>query len=160
MKLLIPRVIKNWKSVDKFVMPVGEFKQNVSGQGRRFLKHIDAPFYNEAFSAFGLNSNQLEPMFQNLIGNHYLEGAYVHKHRDPAPNGYVHTRCNWMIKKPLIGGNPILDGEEFQVEEGDLWLCLASLEQHESTPISGGERMIYSFGALVSMDQIEKIIVH
>lgn len=158
MKLLIPRVIKNWKSVDNFVMPLGDFKENMVSKGRRFLKHTDAPFYHESFSAFGLISNQLEPRFENLIGNHYLEGASVHKHRDPAPDGYVHTRCNWMIKKPKTGGNPVLDDEEIEVEEGDLWLCLASLEDHSSTPIYGGERLIYSFGALVSMEQIEKII--
>lgn len=158
MKLLIPRIIKNWKSVDNFVMPSGEFKQNSASYGRKYLKHINAPFYEEAFSAFGLKSNRLEPILHNLIGNHYLEGASVHKHRDPAPAGYVHTRCNWMVKKPKIGGNPVLDNEEIEVEEGDLWLCLASLEEHSSTPIYGGERLIYSFGALVSMEQIEKII--
>lgn len=158
MKLLIPRVIKNWKSIDNFVMPQGNFEKNNAGTGRRFLKHVHAPFYNESFSAFELVPNELEPVYQNLIGNHYLEGAFVHKHRDPAPAGYVHTRCNWMVKKPKIGGNPVLDNEEIEVEEGDLWLCLASLEEHSSTPIYGGERLICSFGALVSMEQIEKII--
>ena len=63
-----------------------------------------------------------------------------------------------MIKKPNKGGNPILDGEEKNVEVNDLWLCLASLEKHASTPIFGGERLIYSFGALVDIDQIRKII--
>jgi hypothetical protein len=64
-----------------------------------------------------------------------------------------------MLKKPLKGGNPVLDGEEIQVDQNDLWLCLASLEKHRTTPIEGGERLIFSFGALVSIDQIKKIIL-
>jgi hypothetical protein len=54
-----------------------------------------------------------------------------------------------MIKKPNIGGNPVIDGEEFNIEVNDLWLCLASLETHSSTPIYGGERLIFSYGALI-----------
>ena len=34
---------------------------------------------------------------------------------------------------------------EIQIDENDLWLCLASLEKHSSTPVEGGERLIFSF---------------
>jgi hypothetical protein len=63
-----------------------------------------------------------------------------------------------MIKKPLIGGDPILDDEIVYVEEGDLWLCLASMEYHSSTPIKGGERIIFSFGGLVPIEQINNLL--
>ena len=63
-----------------------------------------------------------------------------------------------MIKKPTIGGNPIIDGEEFNIEVNDLWLNLASLEEHSSTPIYGGERLIFSFGALIKLDKIKNIL--
>jgi hypothetical protein len=64
-----------------------------------------------------------------------------------------------MLKKPSKGGNPIIDGEEIEVNENDLWLCLASLEKHYTTPIEGGERLVFSFGALVPIDQIKRIIL-
>jgi hypothetical protein len=158
MKLNIPRVVKNWKYADKIVISNNDFELNGAGFGRRFAIQDDTLYWKEAFNEFGLVPNYIEPMYKNMVGNHFLDGAFVQEHTDQAPEGYVHTRCNLMIKKPNKGGNPILDGEEIDVEVNDLWLCLASLEKHASTPILGGERLIYSFGALVDIDQIRKII--
>lgn len=158
MKLLIPRVIKNWEYASKINLNNINFELNTSGYGRRFSTQEEAPFYLEAFKEFNLVPNKIEPIYKNMIGNNYLDGAYVHEHTDEAPDGYVHTRCNLMIKKPNIGGNPIIDGEEFNIEVNDLWLCLASLEKHSSTPIYGGERLIFSFGALIKKDEIDSIL--
>ena len=158
MKLLIPRVVKNWKYANQINLNNINYQKNFSGDGRRFSIQDEAPFWNEAFKEFNLIPDEIEPTFKNLIGNNYLDGAYVHEHTDQAPNGYVHARCNLMIKKPNIGGNPIIDGEEFNIEVNDLWLCLASLEKHSSTPIHGGERLIFSFGALVKLDKIKNIL--
>lgn len=150
------RVIKNWKTPVHFLIPSGNFVAN--GYGRRYLSHDQAPYRAEAFAAFGIVDLFPEPMFKNFIGNHYLDGAATHEHSDPAPIDYVHTRCNWMVKKPPIGGDPILDGEIVSVDEGDLWICLASLERHATTAISGGERIIYSFGALVKIQHIQPLL--
>lgn len=158
MKLLVPRVVKNWKFSNQITLNNINYQTNVAGNGRRFSVQDKAFFWSEAFKEFNLIPDEIEPIFKNLIGNHYLDGAYVHEHTDDAPSGYVHTRCNLMIKKPNIGGNPIIDGEEFNVEVNDLWLCLASLEKHSSTPIHGGERLIFSFGALIKTNKIKNII--
>lgn len=157
MKLNIPRVIKNWE-YRSFVTPNTNFQFNTAGNGRRFAMQDVAPYWKESFAAFGLEPDCVEPIFKNLTGNHFQDGAFVHPHTDPAPDGFVHTRCNLMLKKPKQGGNPILDEEEVNVEEGDLWLCLASMELHSSTPIKGGERLIFSFGGLVPINQIQNII--
>jgi len=159
MKLKINRVIKNWKHSDKIIFDLNkDFEDN--GHGRRFqIQEKNNPFWKKAFREFGLTPKELEPIYKNMVGNHYLDGAAVQEHTDTAPEGFVHTRCNLMIKKPKTGGNPVLDGEELKIEEKDLWLCLASLEKHYSTPIKGGERLIFSFGGLVPIKQIEKIIL-
>jgi len=157
MNLKIPRVVKDWVYTP-MVMPSFDFKLNPSGNGRRFAIQNTAPYWEEAFAEFGLKPTEIEPVFKNLTGNHFQDGAFVHSHRDPAPEGFVHARCNLMLKKPKHGGNPVLDGEEINVEEGDLWLCLASMELHSSTPIKGGERLIFSFGGLVPNKQIEAIV--
>ena len=156
MLLKIPRVIKNWKSPSFFGMPDGNFIDN--GFGRRFLSHADAQFSYEAFKAFGVTKTLREINFAHFVGNHYLDGAFTLPHKDTSPNGYIHTRCNWMVKKPPSGGDPILDGVVVPVEEGDLWICFASHEIHSSTPISGGERLICSFGALVPIAALSHII--
>lgn len=156
MNLNCPRVISRWKPTAQFQMPVGEFLEN--GRGRRFKRHTNAEFRREAFAAFKIYDLADEPMFGNFVGNHYTDGAFTHPHMDPAPKGYVHARCNWMVKKPKSGGDPVLDGVIVQVEEGDLWLCLASLERHGSTAISGSQRLIQSFGALVSIKSLSHIV--
>lgn len=158
MKLLIPRVVKNWKYANQVNLNTINYGKNVYGDGRRYSVQDEAPFWNEAFKEFNLIPDKIEPIFKNLIGNHYFDGAYVHKHIDKAPDGYVHTRCNLMVKKPNIGGNPIIDGEEFNIEINDLWLCLSSLETHSSTPIYDGERLILSYGSLIKLDKIKNIL--
>lgn len=156
MLLQTPRVTKGWKHPDCFSMPEGVYRDN--SFGRRFMSHEDAPFRDEAFAAFGIAETMREPQFRNFLGNHYLDGACTHAHKDSAPHGLVHARCNWMVKKPPSGGDPILDGVVVPIEEGDLWLCLASLELHGSTPIVGGQRLIQSFGALVPATALSHII--
>ena len=157
MKLSVPRVVRQWRDPGLFAGS-GTFVENCAGSGRRYAPHTDTPLAAEAFAAFALPLDTIEPMFGHMIGNNYADGAFVHEHRDPAPAGFAHVRCNWMVKKPPTGGDPILDGEVVPVDEGDLWLCLASLERHATTPISGGERLIYSFGALVPMAALSHII--
>jgi len=157
MKLKIPRIVKKWKYAS-MVNPSFNFELNNASEGRRFAQQDTAPYWVEAFAEFGLKPVSVEPIFKNLTGNHFQDGAFVHPHTDPAPEGLVHTRCNLMLRKPEEGGNPVLDGEELDIDEGDLWLCLASMELHSSTPIKGGERLIFSFGSLVPTEQIKNII--
>jgi hypothetical protein len=157
MKLKINRVIKNWKYANNIIIENNQFIEN--GHGRKFKIQDSANHWKDAFNEFGLKPDKIEPIFKNFIGNHFKDGAAVHEHTDFAPDGYVHTRCNLMLKKPLKGGNPILDGEEIEIDKNDLWLCLASLEKHYTTPIEGGERLIFSFGGLVPIEQIKQIII-
>lgn len=150
------RVVPSWKNPLAFVMPQGDFIPN--GMGRRYMKVPTLSARAEAFAAFGFAELYPEPLFSNFIGNHYVDGAFTHLHSDSAPPGFVHTRCNWMIKKPLVGGDPILGGNVVPVSEGDLWVCFASEERHGSTPITGGERLICSFGALIPRDQAQSVM--
>lgn len=141
------RIIQNWKNNSELMTPTGIFKSN--GTGRRYFSFQESELRQEAFSAFGITELFKEPMFDNFIGEHYLDGACTHLHKDPALQGFIHVRVNWMLNKPFIGGNPILDGKELQVNQNDLWICFASEETHGSTPIKGGIRRICSFGALI-----------
>ena len=159
MKLKINRVIKNWSYANQIKINNKNFIDNPASFGRRFAKQqVDPKLWKKAFNEFNLIPSCIEPMYENFLGNHFIEGASVHIHKDNAPINFVHTRCNLLLKKPPIGGNPVLDGEEIDLEENDLWLVLASLENHGSTPIRGGERFIFSFGGLVPIKQIEEIL--
>jgi len=130
-----------------------------NGHGRRFLRHcaVDSDFTQEVFASFGINTFFDEPIFGNLIGNHCLDGAFVHRHKDSAPSGYHHVRCNFALQLPTFGGNPILGTKELQIKRGDMWICFASIEDHATTPISGGQRLVFSCGAIVKSDVAEQI---
>jgi hypothetical protein len=155
-ELKIPRVVKNW-GLGKVITPkLNAMQENT--YGRRFATQSEHPMTQDAFEQFGLIRLLPEPKFGIFTGNHYLDGAHTHTHMDSAKEGYVHVRCNVMLKKPLEGGNPVLDGKEIEVNENDLWVCFASMEMHGSTPIKGGERIIMSFGALVPQQDVNNII--
>ena len=124
-------------------LPTAKWIEN--GFGRRFAKYKDAPDFDKVFALYGMKPVRVEPMFQCLIGNNYLDGDLTH------------VRVNVMLKKPKNGGNPVINGIEVNVEEGDVWLCIAGKERHSSTPISGGERLIFSYGGLVEQHEVETL---
>jgi hypothetical protein len=159
MQLTVPRVIKNWAfatAIEPCTQPE-RFVFNAR-PGRRYAMDENSVGWDTAFAAFNLTPTCVEPRFKNMTTNHYLDGAFTHEHIDTAPEGFAHVRCNVILKKPPVGGNPIIDGERIEVEENDLWLCLASLERHASEPIQGGERVMFSFGGLVPLEQVNKIL--
>jgi len=42
-------------------------------------------------------------------------------------------------------------------KRGDMWICFASIEEHSTTPILGGERLVLSIGALVKADEAQAV---
>lgn len=146
---MIKRVIKNWKSSSLFSMPKELFVSNGMSLGRRTIPFLNDDFRLQAFKAFSFENLYDEPVYGNFIGNHYKEGAHTHNHKDSAPDGFMHVRANWMIKKPTLGGNPVIENIELDIDVNDLWICFASEEYHSSTPIGDTERLICSFGALI-----------
>ena len=136
-------------------LPTAQWMEN--GFGRRYATYKDAPDFNKAFALYGLKPIRVEPMFQCFIGNHYLDGAFVHEHQDLNNGDLTHVRVNVMLKKPNHGGNPVINSIEINVNEGDVWLCISGKERHASTPISGGERLVFSYGGLVERHEVEAL---
>ena len=158
MHLSIDRVIRNWDQAPR-IRYTKNYIQNPVAFGRRFAKQdSNKELWQKSFAAFNLFPTQKEPELGDVLMNHYQDDACTHIHKDPAPKGYVHIRANVMIKKPNKGGDIIIDNETIKVEENDLWLVLASLENHGSTPIQSGERLIYSFGAIIKEINIKDLI--
>jgi len=158
MNLKIPRIINNWPHAKKIVYSKN-FKINSVSPGRRFAKQeSNLDLWKKSFEAFNIIPEKEEPVLGNLVMNHFEEKAFTQIHTDPAPEGYVHVRANVMLKKPKTGGDIIIDNEQFNIKENDLWLILASLEHHGSTPIYEGERLLYSFGCLIKKENLINVI--
>lgn len=112
----------------------------------------------KTFNAIGINDFEEEPLFGIFLGvNNEL--GFVHEHTDPTHDGFYHFRLNFLISKPENGGMPIINGQEFQVTEGESWVNIASKWKHKSTPVVGKKpRIVLSLGGLVEYHIIDNII--
>lgn len=115
-------------------------------------------FSKLAYATIGVEDFEKEHMFGNFIGvNHH--GGNVHQHKDPRnEKGFIHTRLNFLVQKPDAGGNPVIDGIEYTMEEGNAWLNLASEWLHSSTVVEGNTpRIVLSMGAYIHPAIIENL---
>ena len=157
MIISIPRIIKNWGN-NLNINFNKNFINNTGSFGRRYAKQkSNEELWKKSFSEFNLFPTLKEPVLGDLVMNHYENEACTHIHKDSAPEGYVHIRANLMLEKPSVGGDVIVDDEIIEVNKNDLWLILASLENHGSTPIENGQRLVYSFGAIIEKDKIKHL---
>lgn len=106
------------------------------------------------FNSINLYKIQKEPLFGVFVGVNN-EGGAIHQHTDPAPDGYIHTRINFLLSKPSFGGMPIINDIEYSIEEKSCWINLASVWRHASTPVIGKKnRVVLSVGALVEEEEL------
>jgi len=102
-----------------------------------------------AIAAFSVRDYEDEPDYRCFLGCN-TQGGYVHRHIDSSPPGKLHVRMNLMLSRPAGGGMPVIDREEFDIEERDLWCFFPSIMPHESTPTTGDrKRIVVSIGILV-----------
>jgi hypothetical protein len=108
-----------------------------------------------AVETFSVGDYEDEPDYHCFLGCN-TEGGYVHRHVDSSPPGKLHVRMNLMLSRPEGGGMPVIDGEEFDVAERDLWCFFPSVMPHESTPVVGErKRFVASIGILVPDTRLE-----
>lgn len=86
----------------------------------------------------------------------------VHVHTDPVPNELLHhVRFNIMLRKPEAGGNPIMDGVEYDIPEFHTWVCEASNVEHATSliPKSNIEypRILLSAGYCLTDEQLIQV---
>jgi hypothetical protein len=164
--IVLPKIIK--ERVLDFTLTSGlsYFNVNVDPRAesekekRRFCMLTEHPalelsqmveaFKEIVYEEIGVPNILPEPQFGNFIGVN-LEGGSVHEHQDARDkNNNVHLRFNFMIQKPDIGGNPIINGKEYWIDEDTCWMNYASEWKHGSTPVAGGRaRVVLSLGACV-----------
>ena len=112
----------------------------------------------ELFKSFGITKYKKEKRIGSTVFWHYLDGTYSQLHKDTIEPNYYHVRCNVMLKKPMFGGDAIIDNTVYKLNKHDAWIVIASEELHGSSPISGGDRIIYSTGAILDDKEIKKLL--
>ncbi len=161
----------NEKDKNKIVSFAHEHQKNKkyfqpNGNSRQFcvlnridheIKSLAYKLWNEKYEELGVKEFSEEPMFGIFLSVNN-EGGFVHPHSDSAPEGYYHTRINFLLSKPESGGLPIYDNAIHDYEEGTAWLNLANVWRHASTPVIGKkDRIVLSLGALVKQGIINGI---
>lgn len=81
----------------------------------------------------------------------FLEnGGGIELHRDSSTEMGAHYRCNILVSKPESGGELYIDGEHYELDEGDLICFPADHYIHEVKPIAGKRnRIVVSYPAIV-----------
>tara|TARA_R110000751_G_scaffold295347_1_gene403551 strand:- start:1490 stop:1966 length:477 start_codon:yes stop_codon:yes gene_type:complete len=157
MKLKIKRIVKNWKYAP-LIKYTENFIQNPISSGRRYApQKLNVDLWKKAYAEFNLAPKKEDPYLGCIVMNHYEKGAFTQRHKDKTELGFIHVRLNLMLKKPPKGGNIFIDDENIDIEKNDLWLILTNLEEHGSTPIEGGDRLTYSFGSLIPVEEAKHI---
>ena len=142
------------------------FKVNPAGNNRRFcnLNLYDITLTNKikefsviCYNCLGIEKVNDEHIYGNFIGVNSV-GGFVHEHSDSEDHfGRWHVRLNFMIQKPLEGGDVVIDGVKFLLNEGDSWLNFASKWSHGSTPVKGDRnRIVLSLGNYIDNQVAEK----
>jgi len=110
---------------------------------------------------FGLPKRQeLDYEFGALI-SFSEEGHKVQPHKDPNPDGKIHTRFNVLISKPEAGGQAIIDNEIVDTEQNEVWVCAAGRYLHSSVPIKGKKpRILLSYGTYLTPETLDNILLN
>jgi len=143
------------------------FKINSVSPNRRFcalnqhsipLAETMRAYAKTAFAEIGVPTYIDEHIFGNFIGVN-LTGGSVHQHTDRRDaSGNYHIRMNFMVQKPELGGNPIIDNKEYEINENDCWINYASEWMHGSIPVQGAKsRVVLSLGAYINPQVVRDI---
>jgi hypothetical protein len=89
-----------------------------------------------------------------VVASCIYNGGDVFEHKDPRNSFDLATlRCNVMTQQPEAGGVLFIDGQEVQLNAGDLHCYLASEHSHFVSEVKGGTpRILWMFGACVPAD--------
>lgn len=123
------------------------------------IRELIKEYSHDCYSKLGITYINDEPIFGNFIGVNQSSG-FVHKHTDPKNNlGYHHVRLNFMVQKPHVGGNPIIDDIEYAIQENQSWINIADLWKHGSTPVEGNRnRIVLSLGNCIPPKDYKEIL--
>ena len=131
------------------------------------LSNFDLPFSEKIiqtrtdfYNRVGIKNFEEENNYGIFLGLN-LEGGFVVPHRDMNDLNRVHTRINFLLSKPVKGGNIVINNKKIELQENEGWINLASKWLHGSTPVEGSKpRIVLSYGASVDKTIINSLNIH
>jgi hypothetical protein len=133
---------RRYSSLTKFETPISDLAKRIR---------------NESFKSLGILSFEEENIYGIFLGVNG-EGGFVQPHRDQRIDGHEHFRLNFLISKPDGGGMPVINGKEYNIDEGESWINIASRWAHMSTPVVGKKnRIVLSLGGQVKIEDVDLV---
>jgi hypothetical protein len=99
----------------------------------------------------GLEDMIRPPFINGMVASYAEPGDTCYEHTDPVwCEGYHTMHCNVIVQKPENGGNVIIEGQEFDMPEGDIICYYVSDLKHSVTEVTGNKnRLMWIFGFCV-----------
>lgn len=97
---------------------------------------------------------------QDAMLNYYVPQTNVGRHAHVLEAGKVDLRFNILVQQPESGGNPIIDGRKYCIQQGDL-LVFDSRKPHETDTVCGEtDRILLScIGVIAEKDLADRMFL-
>ncbi len=162
---------------DKWVHGFDAYKTNsVWNHGRKIIFCHDTKFYEqtkaieqEYLNAIGLPSDAIipvgeddrHPYFPHFIGCIFKDNkksSGIQTHTDPRKDDWYQMRINYLIQKPVTGGEPIINRSVIDINENQSWNVWASEHKHSALPVTEDKmRITVSFGFYVNPTYVSEV---
>lgn len=156
---VLPYVLHGAKKYDKYINKMLKV-ENIDTISPALAKKI-IDFGNQVFDDMGMNDRQKESYLDYsvfIVEN----GGYIHTHIDALPpeyTNYIHVRMNFLLTKPITGGDPIIEGTRYDMDQDQSWINLASMWSHGCNDVVGDiPRITLTLGHYVRADQVKSFL--
>lgn len=128
---------------------------------RNFPYEVLIKLEKDIYNHFDFDDSVIKDPSFGWFLSYSTEGHEVIPHTDPLEGlseDYQDIfRINFMLKKPVKGGNPIINSEVINIEENDYWICHASKDFHTSEAVAGDvPRIVLSMGYAFTYHDLRK----
>jgi hypothetical protein len=98
------------------------------------------------------------PFTKGMVASYAEPGDTCYEHTDPIWFEGHHTlHCNVIVQKPEGGGNVVIEGQEFDMPEGNIICYYVSDLKHSVTEVIGSKnRLMWIFAFCVEKDLNEE----
>lgn len=149
------RILAEWEEQNRHIFQDANMGGN--RQTTRFIQdHIDFPplaheLRSRVKDLLGLDDRVRPPFASGMVASYAPPGDICIEHIDPEWYEGHHTlHCNVIVQKPESGGDVVIDGVLYNVNQGDLLCFYVSDYYHSVTKVIGNTpRLMWIFGFCV-----------
>jgi hypothetical protein len=106
---------------------------------------------NKIKKTLNLKDEFRPPFIDGMVASFAEPEDTCFEHTDPVWfKDHYTLHCNVLVQKPDFGGDPIIDGKKYELNQGDLLCYYVSHLKHGSTKVIGNKnRLMWIFGFCV-----------